>query len=956
MNLGGTFNYDLCNSIIGEMANSITERIMGISPGRGDFYNKALPDNWIKLPIGACNKEFWIVAEVNPDQEIKENDYSNNCVAIPYQLKYNVEENTELIENIHKSYCINDNSISLSVQKNHEVFSLEHGYLVNDNGLATSSAYENNEPIYNYFWSTNETGESITITLNDLDEDANGQKVSTTFSVDVRNGNTLFPELENYCNVSVTNQVTVSPHDFSETSQGLAGSIFDVGNNIYSGTHYINGNIIVNDGNVVTISDAIVHFDEDAGIIVKPGGRLNIERSVLKNFPCNDLPWNGIFVDGNIDFSHPTNILPPPADYISLAAAHGTLTITDSEVRNARIGISNLDDVKNNTKGGIIIANNTQFINNQKSLALTSPISGHNATSVYNCNFYNMEEFFPNDTYSYPEHNYDPTNKEYRQIELKNARNVSIQKCQFKSNNNDIIGELNNTNMQIHFQVTGIHSNLSSFIIGDANTENQNYFKNLYKGIDIYDNYSLTGDKIIQNNLFNQIRKGITLNNGVLFEVSNNKIYNIPSGAPDLRQSYGIYSFETFGTNLNNNIIHKPQGISYSFGLILEDSKSINANPTDFTVVNSNRFMGRFEAATVFVGENNKVDFDCNQYLPYSSDPNDEGYIGNTDWALLKNDQGGFELNPQGSCNIDFPDPFKNNWHDYDDPSKKHIVNWSNDNDDLTINLNYRTDDSKPLKVGNNIMNNGLGCNLPGAECVLEWEERPPPPPPPGCPIHLRTLQKQVNDGMFEQVKDELLCVQQDWAYGILAGTTIAAHDWITAQTVVDYISIENERSIAMKQYFQTLIDGEQESAGKSDFRISELLNISKAPKKTVARSLAQSSLAILKGKAFNRLIKRPEGDKQETILENKYQTLNIFPNPSSSPMINIDLKEYNIDSESTLVIKSITGGFVKNIHLNNDVKQYEIDVSNMQNGLYLVFLEDINKNVLASGKIVISK
>ena len=592
LNLAGPFYLANCNSVSGLGAN--LERRMGISPGRADLYSKHQTDNWVDLPVGICNKEFWLVAEVNTDRSIKEENYTNNCVAIPYQLKHNLDENTNIIENIHKSYCDDDGSISLSVQKNHQLYSLRTGYLETESGypntlIENNSLSEDIEPRYSFIWPNNLPGESIKIYLDDLDEDANGQKIPTYFSVDVSNGNELFPELENYCNVSTSKYVVVYPEDFSDHSIGLIGTIYPIGNYSFTGTHYLTSNIVVENDCVLTISDAIVHFDEDAGIIVKPGGRVNIERSVLKNFPCNDLPWNGIFVDGNTDFPHPNNILPPPEDYISLAAAHGILTITDSEVRNARIGISNFDDVKDNTEGGIIIAKNTQFINNQKSLAITSPINGHNATSVYNCNFYNMEEFFPNDTYSYPEHNYDPSNKEYRQIELKNARNISIQNCQFKSIGNKPIDNINT-----NFQVTGIHSNISSFIIGDTDNERKNYFKNLYKGIDIYDNYSLSGDKIVLNNLFNHVRKNITLNNGVLYEVSNNKIYNLPTGGPDLKQSYGIYSFETFGTNLKNNIIHKKQGVTFSFGLILEDGKSINANPTDFTVVNSNRFMGFF--------------------------------------------------------------------------------------------------------------------------------------------------------------------------------------------------------------------------------------------------------------------------------------------------------------------------------------------------------------------------
>ena len=251
------------------------------------------------------------------------------------------------------------------------------------------------------------------------------------------------------------------------------------------------------------------------------------------------------------------------------------------------------------------------------------------------------------------------------------------------------------------------------------------------------------------------------------------------------------------------------------------------------------------------------------------------------------------------------------------------------------------------------------GCEEEGVPCAIEWNELPPPPPPPpsgDCPIHLRSMQKQVNQGLFELVEDELLCPQQDWAYAVLAGTAIAEQNWLTAQSAVDFISLDNNRSVAMKQYFQTLIDGQKESAGKTDFRLAELQDASKASKKTFERSLAQSTIAILKGKSFNRRIKRPTMNKQETILESFHRLINIFPNPTAQPIINIDLQAHDINTESTLVIKSITGRFVKSISLNKDTKQYEIDVSNIQNGLYLIFLEDGNKNIAASGKLVISK
>ena len=403
MNLGGPFAFSNCNNILGQEFANIVERKMGISPGRADFYHKFLTDNWVQIPIGICNKEFWLVAEVNPQNTILEENSSNNCVAIPYQIKYNVDENTNIIENIHKSYCANDNTIELSVQKSSQIYSLKNGAIVTEDdypgiGLAYDEPYK-----IDFTWSTNEIAESIVIGLADLDKDSEGEPITTTFTVTASNGNDLLPILENYCNVSVTKQITVSPQDFNEQSQGLTGTDYNAGSFNFTGTHYVAGTIIVNDGCTLNITDAKVHFARESGIIINPGGRINIERSVLTNFPCNDSPWDGIFVNGNALEDHPTTL--------SSAIHHGVLQINSSIIENAKIGINNWKFYKDTYEAGIVIASNSQFINNGCSIKLTSPSGSNNLSSISRCNFYNMNEFFPNATnvtYSDIAYGHDP--------------------------------------------------------------------------------------------------------------------------------------------------------------------------------------------------------------------------------------------------------------------------------------------------------------------------------------------------------------------------------------------------------------------------------------------------------------------------------------------------------------------------------------------------------------------
>lgn len=72
--LGGG-NYD-CSSVV-----------QGISSGYVDIYWTTLPGMYIDIPPGLCNGEYWVVCEVDPNQNFLEEREDNNVYAAPFILK-----------------------------------------------------------------------------------------------------------------------------------------------------------------------------------------------------------------------------------------------------------------------------------------------------------------------------------------------------------------------------------------------------------------------------------------------------------------------------------------------------------------------------------------------------------------------------------------------------------------------------------------------------------------------------------------------------------------------------------------------------------------------------------------------------------------------------------------------------------------------------------------------------
>jgi hypothetical protein len=119
--------------------------------------------------------------------------------------------------------------------------------------------------------------------------------------------------------------------------------------------------IIIPAGKTLTIKNLTVKFAENAKIIVKPGGRLNINNSHLTSIDCDDVMWSGVEVHGSPTLS------PSSTNQGVVVMSNG------SKISNAVNGIANGKMTSDNiadasTYGGRIYVYGSTFENNYRDL------------------------------------------------------------------------------------------------------------------------------------------------------------------------------------------------------------------------------------------------------------------------------------------------------------------------------------------------------------------------------------------------------------------------------------------------------------------------------------------------------------------------------------------------------------------------------------------------------------
>jgi hypothetical protein len=129
------------------------------------------------------------------------------------------------------------------------------------------------------------------------------------------------------------------------------------GDKTYYGDHVITGNLQIKAGSNVNILGKLM-LASNVKMIVEPGALLNIDGGTLTSL-CN-LPWQGIEVWGN---SQAHQWPDAQGNY-----AQGFLELNDAVIENAIVAVSLWQPGEYSTTGGIVVANNSVFMNNRTSV------------------------------------------------------------------------------------------------------------------------------------------------------------------------------------------------------------------------------------------------------------------------------------------------------------------------------------------------------------------------------------------------------------------------------------------------------------------------------------------------------------------------------------------------------------------------------------------------------------
>ena len=374
------------------------------------------------------------------------------------------------------------------------------------------------------------------------------------------------------------------------------------------------GTVKIPSGKTLTISNTTIEFADSkivgipTKIVVEPGGKLELINATLQAISeCELSMWDGIEVQGN----------PSQAQ---LANLQGKTMISTSTIKNARTAIStkamlgfNIIDWAH-TGGGILQIDESNFINNQRSIEMMRyQAYNSNGTPTNEASFIYRSEF--KTLSNLKEYGVVPT----AQISLWDVNGLKIL-------GNNFISELQSTN--INENGIGVYSINSKFVLNEYCTSIQtqdipcpaanttaSVFEGLYCGVYVNNTFDLSSAQI-KNTSFNNNLYGIRLEGS-----HNNYItkcnFNIPLAYIPEKSKYafGIYSkLSSFKINTDNEFQNTGYNLQGSItpgknmGIFIQDSEL----STGIAQITSNTF-NNLDISIQLSGKNIAL-IDCNSF------------------------------------------------------------------------------------------------------------------------------------------------------------------------------------------------------------------------------------------------------------------------------------------------------------------------------------------------------
>ncbi len=414
---------------------------------------------------------------------------------------------------------------------------------------------------------------------------------------------------------------------------GRSGTL--TSNETWSSLHIVGGKLIVPNGKILTITSTVLFYN-NGSIYVQPGGKLIIDGGLLTSV-CES--WEGIRIEGNSSLNQSGN-------------NQGRLELIDATIEHARIavslsGLKSTGDIDYSKLGGIIISDNSHFINNKKDVEFFPyhPILDGMETN-------NISSFLHTDFITDHEYRYSSDNQPH--VTMWDVNGVSFLGCLFSDNRTGVSPKTDGR--------TGIHTVSANYLVTNycpviyPCSEDPSQFLNLKNAIQSYRQGSY-GNTNISNSEFN-CYKGIYLQ-GMDNSLILSNIFTIAHDlvAPGLTAyPYGLYLDKCQGFNTENNTFNGTTGAANvenggAAGMVIR-----NTGPNNNTFYRS--FFNNLKMGTQVLGENRQsgaavgLRFRCNEYDEnyhdvYIRDHGNSINIGQTGMAELQGQRFGNDpLNP----------------------------------------------------------------------------------------------------------------------------------------------------------------------------------------------------------------------------------------------------------------------------------------------------------------------
>lgn len=357
-------------------------------------------------------------------------------------------------------------------------------------------------------------------------------------------------------------------------------------------------NVIVNSGAALTIENCEVRFPKGASLIIQPGGKVIVDGATLTN-RCDF--WQGVDVRGaDPTVAHPdlvdiyTGLYPEDGD------DHGVLYLKNgATIKNAVIGATTISGYF--FRGGIIIASEANFINNQTAVTFNpfdygfADVDDDNISEFYNCEFTIDDEYLGEDF-------------DYHVIML-DVDGIDFHGCRFVDNRSG--APLSGTE--------GIFSEDATFRVknvpcppGGGGCPDplpiESSFSKFFRGIEVSNTHFLPREVEINSVNFINNKRGILLSS-----VENSLIINNTFEVPDniSTHNYGLYLESCKNYHVENNIFTNygliATGPPFKTGIYVANNSNAN------TLIYRNVFEN-LEAGIICQGNNSHLQIKCNAF------------------------------------------------------------------------------------------------------------------------------------------------------------------------------------------------------------------------------------------------------------------------------------------------------------------------------------------------------